>query len=306
MHAGYLRSTAGCAAALIRAFPCRQIHRNSAARPVDILVANFEAAYSGNRAPFPIYISSRWLRTGQHLRGLQLFAGVLPCCLRVLPGCARGSRVTHPLYARNAPLHLLVLLSAALQPIALLNTWLPHHSAPPTGRPPAEYALKKPNVYFVTMRQLLAWMANPIPADQLTADNLGCGNPGGAGARRQGCWLEAAQWEAPMQAAAAAFRQHFCCASYAAHPVVSAVASCLHLGTSAASQLAAPCLLPCLRTDPRPSAVAAQAAGSASAGLTSPFPRPSGKPLTMGLHAVGCCCIGQSHCSSPAHLCANW
>lgn len=47
---------------------------------------------------------------------------------------------------------------------------------------PAEYALKKPHVYFVTMRQLLAWMENPIPADQLTAENLGCGNPGGAGA----------------------------------------------------------------------------------------------------------------------------
>lgn len=56
------------------------IHRSSTARPVDVLVANFEAAYNGNRAPFPIYIRTPWLRTGQHLRGLQLFAGGWCCC----------------------------------------------------------------------------------------------------------------------------------------------------------------------------------------------------------------------------------
>ena len=110
--------------------PAAKNRRTSAARPVDILVANFEAAYSGNRAPFPIYISSRWLRTGQHLRGLQLFAGAAPCCLRLLLGCIRGPRATHPLNAKSAPLHLLALPFAALQRITLLDTWHPHHSAP--------------------------------------------------------------------------------------------------------------------------------------------------------------------------------
>ncbi|KAL4424966.1 hypothetical protein ABPG77_002851 [Micractinium sp. CCAP 211/92] len=45
----------------------------------------------------------------------------------------------------------------------------------------ADYALSKPDVYFVTMRQLIAWIKNPTPADELTPQALGCGNPGGAG-----------------------------------------------------------------------------------------------------------------------------
>jgi hypothetical protein len=36
-------------------------------------------------------------------------------------------------------------------------------------------------VYFITVRQLIAWMQNPIPADQLTPASLGCGLQGGAG-----------------------------------------------------------------------------------------------------------------------------
>lgn len=44
----------------------------------------------------------------------------------------------------------------------------------------AEYAAAKPNTYFVTMRQMLAWMTNPAPLGQLTNARLGCGNPGGA------------------------------------------------------------------------------------------------------------------------------
>ncbi|KAL4420271.1 hypothetical protein ABPG77_005611 [Micractinium sp. CCAP 211/92] len=43
-----------------------------------------------------------------------------------------------------------------------------------------EYAASKPNTYFVTMRQMLAWMTNPVPLGQLTNARLGCGSPGGA------------------------------------------------------------------------------------------------------------------------------
>lgn len=39
----------------------------------------------------------------------------------------------------------------------------------------------KEHVYFITMRQLLAWMQAPIAAEQLTPAKLGCGNAGGAG-----------------------------------------------------------------------------------------------------------------------------
>ncbi|KAL4457862.1 hypothetical protein ABPG75_012727 [Micractinium tetrahymenae] len=45
----------------------------------------------------------------------------------------------------------------------------------------ADYALSKPDVYFITMRQLIAWMKAPIPADELSPEALGCGSPGGAG-----------------------------------------------------------------------------------------------------------------------------
>ncbi|KAL4439995.1 hypothetical protein ABPG75_002996 [Micractinium tetrahymenae] len=43
-----------------------------------------------------------------------------------------------------------------------------------------DYAAAKPNTYFVTMRQMLAWMTNPVPLGQLTPARLGCGSPGGA------------------------------------------------------------------------------------------------------------------------------
>jgi hypothetical protein len=44
----------------------------------------------------------------------------------------------------------------------------------------ADYALTFPDVYFVTMRQLLGWMANPVAKDELTPEILGCGSKGGA------------------------------------------------------------------------------------------------------------------------------
>ncbi|PRW33708.1 polysaccharide deacetylase [Chlorella sorokiniana] len=43
-----------------------------------------------------------------------------------------------------------------------------------------DYALAKPGTFFVTVRQLLAWMQNPQPLAQLSGAQLGCGNTGGA------------------------------------------------------------------------------------------------------------------------------
>ncbi|KAL4451906.1 hypothetical protein ABPG75_007568 [Micractinium tetrahymenae] len=82
----------------------------------DILKANFDEAYAGNRAPFPIFIHIYWLKEGDSQEQLKRFI---------------------------------------------------------------DYTLTKPDVYYVTVRQLLAWMQNPVPKDQLTPDALGCGNPGG-------------------------------------------------------------------------------------------------------------------------------
>lgn len=44
----------------------------------------------------------------------------------------------------------------------------------------ADEVSQREGVYFITIRQLLAWMSNPIPLQQLTPEALGCGNPGGA------------------------------------------------------------------------------------------------------------------------------
>ncbi|KAL4421300.1 hypothetical protein ABPG75_010591 [Micractinium tetrahymenae] len=44
-----------------------------------------------------------------------------------------------------------------------------------------DYAATKPDVYFITVRQLLAWMQNPVPKDQMSPEALGCGNQGGTG-----------------------------------------------------------------------------------------------------------------------------
>lgn len=82
----------------------------------DILKANFDEAYAGNRAPFPIFIHIYWLKEGDNQEQLKRFI---------------------------------------------------------------DYTLTKPDVYYVTVRQLLAWMENPVPKDQLTPEALGCGNPGG-------------------------------------------------------------------------------------------------------------------------------
>lgn len=90
---------------------------------LDILKANFDAAYSGNRAPFNVYV--------------------------------------HPFWLKNKPDGF----DPSLQQLQQF----------------VEYALAKPDVWFITMRQLIAWMQNPVPVDELTPEVLGCGNIGGAG-----------------------------------------------------------------------------------------------------------------------------
>jgi LysM repeat protein/peptidoglycan/xylan/chitin deacetylase (PgdA/CDA1 family) len=75
------------------------------------LSTNFDAAYNGNRAPFPLFVHAPW-------------------------------------FGKPA--------SNTANAIKFM-----------------QYALSKPNVYFVTIQQLLAWMANPVPASQL-ATTLTC------------------------------------------------------------------------------------------------------------------------------------
>jgi hypothetical protein len=39
----------------------------------DILMANFQESYEGNRAPFPLFIHTPWMTRGTHLQQLQRF-----------------------------------------------------------------------------------------------------------------------------------------------------------------------------------------------------------------------------------------
>lgn len=77
---------------------------------------NFDASYSYNRAPVPVFVHQFWITAPGKLEGLRRFV---------------------------------------------------------------DYALAKPDVYFITMRQLIGFMKNPIRANQLTPAALGCGLPGG-------------------------------------------------------------------------------------------------------------------------------
>lgn len=65
-------------------------------------------------------------------------------------------------------------------PIFVHEPWLKAGSNLADLKRFVDYALKKPDVYLVTMRQLIGWMKNPIPANRLTPEALGCGKPGGA------------------------------------------------------------------------------------------------------------------------------
>ncbi|PRW05840.1 hypothetical protein C2E21_9462 [Chlorella sorokiniana] len=66
-----------------------------------------------------------------------------------------------------------------------------------------DYALAKPNTYFITIRQLLAWMQNPVPAEQLTPALLGCGMPGGSGPVAAAASPSSAPSSAPSPSSAA-------------------------------------------------------------------------------------------------------
>ena len=48
-------------------------------RVFDVLKANFDAAYGGNRTPFPLYIHSYWLLAGDNFLELETFIGRLFC-----------------------------------------------------------------------------------------------------------------------------------------------------------------------------------------------------------------------------------
>jgi hypothetical protein len=64
---------------LLRSAPCHLLGPpacSDEAHPVyDVLKANFDAAYEGNRAPFPIFVHKFWLTTDNNAKDLQRFAG---------------------------------------------------------------------------------------------------------------------------------------------------------------------------------------------------------------------------------------
>ena len=70
-----------------------------------LLTTDFDLAYNGNRAPFPVFVHAPWF-TPDHVTAMNKFV---------------------------------------------------------------DYALQKPNVFFVTIRQLINWIQNPVPASQVGA-----------------------------------------------------------------------------------------------------------------------------------------
>lgn len=77
------------------------LHAGSASQhgTLDILKAHFDAAYEGNRAPFPLYVHPFFLREGNNLEQLQEFAGgwCKGCISRPPRGAfLKGRAVTSP------------------------------------------------------------------------------------------------------------------------------------------------------------------------------------------------------------------
>ena len=63
---------------------------------LDVLRANFEAAYAGNRAPLPVFVHGYWLAAGDNAEQLGKFVGaqaasVGSACTRVL----QSARMPH-------------------------------------------------------------------------------------------------------------------------------------------------------------------------------------------------------------------
>jgi len=147
----------------------------------EILKANFLAAYNGNRAPMPVYVHSFFLRAGDNQQDVERFLGGCWRCMCFDAGrLPAGKRCTEQggqqaCIVATPPVHL-CKVNALLCP---RSTWA-FFRAPPS----ADFALSQPNTYAVTMRQLLAYLASPVPAEELTPEALGCGRPGGAGPDR--------------------------------------------------------------------------------------------------------------------------
>jgi peptidoglycan/xylan/chitin deacetylase (PgdA/CDA1 family) len=95
---------------------------DAATKPCDIyalLKDNFDKAYSGNRAPVPLYVHSPWLSQPESMKAVKKFI---------------------------------------------------------------DYVGTKKDAYFVTMRQLMDWMQDPVGVDQM-GPWLGCGVAGGKAAK---------------------------------------------------------------------------------------------------------------------------
>ena len=141
-------------------------------------------------------------RTGRRARACPALLLVLPCSrcrsTSTRPGCARASAspACSSLRVRGGRGSRLLDCGRSVRRLARADgcagwpAWcpLPSPSATclpqpclPIPDPAAEYVLAKPGVYFVTMRQLIEYMQNPVPADQITPQTLGSGNAGGAG-----------------------------------------------------------------------------------------------------------------------------
>lgn len=111
-------------------------------RLMHVLKSNFDASYNGNRAPFPLFLHAYWHSAANFSDVLARFIGE---CNRMRCRCRRATSCS------------------SLQSL------------------PADDVARLPDVYFVTMRQLIGWMQRPMAAQELRDDPhwLGCGTPGG-------------------------------------------------------------------------------------------------------------------------------
>lgn len=151
---------------LLRAVGMTQAANASA---FEILKSNFLAAYHGDRAPMPLYVHSFFLRHGGNQQDVERFLGA-------------GRLGTPP--SGMCGLSLKTFL--ACPRTHALPRSLPLERSPRPCRPQhvADFALSHPHTYAVTMRQLIAYLQNPVPVEQLAPVALGCGRPGGAGPDR--------------------------------------------------------------------------------------------------------------------------
>ena len=73
-------------------------------------------------------------------------------------------------------------------PMYFHSPWLAEPSTMKAVQKFIKYAASKPNTYFITMRQLMDWMKDPVGVDDIGAW-LGCGVPGGQGRERR-LWFD--------------------------------------------------------------------------------------------------------------------